>query len=171
MDDDSCYVEEVAFNNGCSLKVGQGDIVVFVGPNNAGKSQAIKDIYALVETDKAAGVVVKSVKYHVGDFEKILARIAANSKAVLSGGQRLYLGLGYSLYDYTINPNYHKSGLGDLRSVFFDFIGTVERLQECVSREQKGYDESAKYPLQKIPEDVVFARRLTETFHDAFRTI
>lgn len=168
MYDDSCYVEEVTFNNGCSLKVGQGDIVVFVGPNNAGKSQAIKDIYALVETDKAVGVVVKSVRCHVAEFDNIRTHIASNSKAELSGGQRRYLGLGYALYDYTIDKRYHAFGLGDLRSVYFDFIGTVERLQECRSREQKEQDECAKCPLQKIPEDSVFASRLNETFRDAF---
>lgn len=166
--DDRCYVEEVTFNNGYSLKIGQGDIVVFVGPNNAGKSQSIKDIYALVETNKAMGVVVKSVKCHVGDYDKMQARIVANSKTTLNSGHRIYSGLGYALIDYTIDKNYHSDGLGNLRPVYFDFIGTIERLQECQSREQKEQNESAKYPIQKIPDDLAFANRLAESFRNAF---
>lgn len=38
------YVEKLLFNNGESLAIGKGDIVVFVGPNNVGKSQLLKDI-------------------------------------------------------------------------------------------------------------------------------
>ena len=38
------YISRLQFNNGESLDVKQDDIVVFVGPNNAGKSQSLKDI-------------------------------------------------------------------------------------------------------------------------------
>ena len=38
------YISRLQFNNGESLDVKQDDVVVFVGPNNAGKSQSLKDI-------------------------------------------------------------------------------------------------------------------------------
>ena len=41
------YVSQIIFNNGKSLTTSSSDIVVFVGPNNAGKSQTLKDIYQL----------------------------------------------------------------------------------------------------------------------------
>ena len=41
------YISKVAFNNGQSIDINKNDIVIFVGPNNVGKSQALKDIYAL----------------------------------------------------------------------------------------------------------------------------
>lgn len=43
------YISQIQFNNGKLLDISENDIVVFVGPNNAGKSQALKDIYALSE--------------------------------------------------------------------------------------------------------------------------
>ena len=39
------YISRLEFNTGESLDVKKNDIVVFVGPNNAGKSQSLKDIY------------------------------------------------------------------------------------------------------------------------------
>lgn len=168
MEDDKCYIEQITFNNGQTIDIGQRDIVIFVGPNNAGKSQSIKDIYALAESDKAQTVVVKSVKCHIGDFGKILERIKSVSKVSILGGRRVYRGMGYSVHDYTIAEGYHKSGLSDLRPIYFDFIGTVERLQECISREQKDAESSAEYPIQKIPEDSNFAKRLSDAFQEAF---
>ena len=41
------YIEKIVFSNGDALSVEKGDIVIFVGPNNVGKSQALKDIYDL----------------------------------------------------------------------------------------------------------------------------
>ncbi len=40
------YISEITFNNGEKLSIRDNDIVLFVGPNNAGKSQALNDIYA-----------------------------------------------------------------------------------------------------------------------------
>ncbi len=39
------YISKIVFNNGSDIDLQPNDIVVFVGPNNAGKSQSLKDIY------------------------------------------------------------------------------------------------------------------------------
>lgn len=36
------YISRITFNNGESLDISRDDIVIFVGPNNAGKSQSQK---------------------------------------------------------------------------------------------------------------------------------
>ena len=46
------YISKITFNNGNELEVKENDIVIFVGPNNAGKSQSLKDVYELCETKK-----------------------------------------------------------------------------------------------------------------------
>lgn len=43
------HISQLTLNNGDSLEIAKNDIVVFVGPNNAGKSQSLKDIYTLSE--------------------------------------------------------------------------------------------------------------------------
>ena len=43
------YISKVQFKNGETIDLLQNDIVVFVGPNNAGKSQCLRDIYSLAE--------------------------------------------------------------------------------------------------------------------------
>lgn len=39
------YVSEITFNNGRKLEIKRNDIIIFVGPNNVGKSQSLRDIY------------------------------------------------------------------------------------------------------------------------------
>ena len=41
------YISELTFNNGQKVNIAPNDIIVFVGPNNAGKSQSLKDINEL----------------------------------------------------------------------------------------------------------------------------
>ena len=54
------FIEKLIFNNGTTLQVGKGDIIVFVGPNNVGKSQVLKDIHNLTGND-INSIVVKEV--------------------------------------------------------------------------------------------------------------
>lgn len=51
------YISKVVFNNGQSIDINKNDIVIFVGPNNVGKSQSLKDIYELCESEKPSIVV------------------------------------------------------------------------------------------------------------------
>ena len=44
--DPGIYASEIEFNDGSKVSdIGKNDIVVFVGANNVGKSQTLKDIY------------------------------------------------------------------------------------------------------------------------------
>lgn len=53
------YISQIRLNTGNVISLNPDSILVFVGPNNAGKSQAIRDIYDMV-SDNPQGVVVKS---------------------------------------------------------------------------------------------------------------
>ena len=41
------YISEITCGDGTQISINANDIIVFVGPNNSGKSQALKDIYTL----------------------------------------------------------------------------------------------------------------------------
>lgn len=43
------YISKLFLNNGKEIDISKNDIVIFVGPNNAGKSQTLKDIYEICE--------------------------------------------------------------------------------------------------------------------------
>ena len=63
------YVESLIFNNGESININKDDIVVFVGPNNVGKSQSLKDIYACI-TNQKYKKVIKDVSLTLQKFSQ-----------------------------------------------------------------------------------------------------
>ena len=55
------HIVKIKFNTGKKLVVNKNDIVVFVGPNNTGKSQSLSDIYKL-SYNKAPTVVGSDIE-------------------------------------------------------------------------------------------------------------
>lgn len=55
------YISKITFNNGKDVDINKNDIIIFVGPNNAGKSQSLKDIYAL-SAETAQTTVISNIK-------------------------------------------------------------------------------------------------------------
>lgn len=72
-------VKGITFNDGTSIEVEKNDIIVFVGPNNAGKSQALKDIYNLVGHENK-GVVITHVNAEKGNVEDLIDFLERNAQ-------------------------------------------------------------------------------------------
>lgn len=69
------YISKLIFNNGESLDVNENDIILFVGPNNAGKSQSLNDIYTKCgEETKTVVVTDIQIKKGEGSLLPILNR-------------------------------------------------------------------------------------------------
>ena len=56
-------IKSLTFNDQTTIALNDNDIVVFVGPNNVGKSQSLHDIYNLLSENN--GIVVKSIEKHI----------------------------------------------------------------------------------------------------------
>ncbi len=96
------YISKLQFNNGESLDVKQDDIVVFVGPNNAGKSQSLKDIYTLSK-EKMPTIVVSDIVItkQAGSLAPILKNI---SGGIEQGSYITYPVLGHNINIGKIPP-------------------------------------------------------------------
>jgi ABC-type branched-subunit amino acid transport system ATPase component len=60
------YISKLFFNNGESLDLKENDIVLFVGPNNAGKSQSLNDIYTKCQNEQNT-IVVSGINIEKGE--------------------------------------------------------------------------------------------------------
>ena len=70
------YISQIQFNNGQLLDIAANDIVIFVGPNNAGKSQSLKDIFNQSVNDTEVKKIILCVSdisddYAVTDWSSI----------------------------------------------------------------------------------------------------
>lgn len=89
------YISRLEFNTGESLDVKQNDIVVFVGPNNAGKSQSLKDIYTL-SSKKISTIVVSDIEITKSE-ESLLPLLQSLSSGNDQGSYTNYSVLGHGI--------------------------------------------------------------------------
>ena len=83
-------IKSLTFNDGTELHL--GNITVLVGPNNSGKSRALKDTVALSTDKSAAGVVVsQTVLDGPSDWPSLVESIP--SAELVAGGYKLSLSL------------------------------------------------------------------------------
>jgi len=124
------YVSQIIFNNGKSLTTSSSDIVVFVGPNNAGKSQTLKDIYQLCGGLSNDSIVVSELnitKEHTSIkpyLEKYL-NISGDSS------NKYYNGLGFSIYGGNISSWISEKTFGQFREFLVGYLTTLNRLTIC----------------------------------------
>ena len=89
-------VSKLILNNGENLDLNPNDIVVFVGPNNAGKSQALRDIYHSFERNPHT-VVVNDIGIEKCTYEEFEKEFKSNS--FFQESNRNYCGLDYSAHE------------------------------------------------------------------------
>lgn len=162
------FVSSITFNNGVTLDVEKNSIVVFVGPNNVGKSQALKDIYALSERGQN-GVVVSGVeitKSGASLFE-LLDSISTGQK---DGEYTNYKVLGnrITLFDslvkgFPISPYY-----GPLRSLFMVELSTAARLSICAPPQSITRDAPKTHPIHYAAFEPEHRKWLADSFKKAF---
>lgn len=89
------YISELEFNTGEKVQINRNDIVVFVGPNNAGKSQSLKDIYTLTGK-KLPSVVISNVKITKSNlpFKSLLDSVSVGKK---QGSYTTYSVMGHNI--------------------------------------------------------------------------
>lgn len=162
------YISQVQFKNGESIELLQNDIVVFVGPNNAGKSQCLRDIYALAE-GKQNGIVVSDITITKYDapLEPLLNAIAQPQK---SGSGNIYDVLNYRIGFYSNTEQNFKTSkkFGDLAKVFMTQLDTSARLTICNAVGSITRSDPKQHPIHYAAYDSKYRKWLSDNFKKAF---
>ena len=159
------FISKITFNDSSSFDINENDIVVFVGPNNAGKSQALKDIYSLSDFP-VNGLVISGLDiagYSKPEMESFLKAISTRSQNSFS-----YEGFGYSINDTNIGAARISKALGCFRNIFVSFLGTEDRLSICKPPNSINRNSPAKHPIHIIARDPECRKRISSYFRKAF---
>ena len=167
------YISQITFNNGqTTVDINSDDIVVFVGPNNAGKSQALKDIYKL-SGNGVDGVVISNIKI-IKYKQSLDTFLSEKTKKLRSDNTWRYynfLGNEYSVDDGTDDEfqnrflNYDR-----FRDLFVVNLDTESRLQICKPPQAVNRKEPWTHPIHYIAFDKQYYKWVTEKFRKAFGT-
>ena len=162
------YISQLKFNNGQELDIKADDIVVFVGPNNTGKSQSLKDIYALSE-EKVPSVVIADISMHKFStpISTVLSAISTGSN---QGSYISYSVLGHNMvvWSHTDEDFPKKNHLGDYRDLFVANLDTSARLTICTPPKNIRRDQSKLHPIHYAAFDSKYRKWLSDSFKKAF---
>lgn len=163
----TCKVKKLYFNDGHDLDISSNDIVVFVGANNCGKSQSLKDInQAFVNPDN--NIVVKRIDYQIIGKEFFVDSLKQVSSFDTKNNQ--YEGFEYSIHSSWIRSLGENSfnGFNQLARFFVKQINTRDRLNQCDPVGVIDRDEPRRHPLHYLVNNAIIRKQIDQCFLEAF---
>lgn len=162
------FISQIQFNNGQNLNMSENDIVVFVGPNNAGKSQALKDIYAL--SDKKVPSVVISNLTITKSSAPISFLLSSVSKGIDQGQYKTFNVFGrlMNVWNNTDQTFPEIPFFDYFRDLFVANLDTSARLTICRATQNIRRDENKTHPIHYAAFDGKYRKWLSDNFKKAF---
>jgi predicted ATPase len=170
------WISSMTFNDGNIISFNKNDIIVIVGPNNAGKSVTLKEAIVLLRTNTANSKILSSITVEIeGTAEQLVETLTNNSQKYFQredGNQVHYRGLGYDLSEYQAKNNWTAAanGLGGKLCDYFAIsLSTEQRL--VASNPPINYNitqEAPKHPIHILQRDDQIEKLFDNAFHLAF---
>lgn len=160
-------ITELKFNSGKNLPINSNDIVIFVGPNNSGKSQSLRDIYKKVSEDLDS-VVIKDVSVQKGSLEELKKSLKESSK-ITESNNSTYSGYDYIVYNSQFSAYNNGSRLVDsFRPYLIDYLKTENRLQISTPPKAIDADDRKTHPIHYLVYDKEYQKTVSKYFKEAF---
>lgn len=162
------YVSSITFNNDVCFDVKPDDIVVFVGPNNAGKSQSLLDIFRLAVSQRQTVVIsrIEVIKY-AGKLSSLLEQISEGVK-IRDHTNFNYLNWNWDINEYTENYFQSKSDYYGFRELFIAKLDTAARLNICSPPQIINRTANKQNPIHFAAFDSKYRVWLSDKFKQAF---
>lgn len=166
------YVQSLTFNDGTTLPVNKNDIVVFVGPNNVGKSQALKDVECLAKT-ATPGIIVPTVAFSGFSQNGTIDGISLWLEKTIPHwegfrGQHVYAGLDFMISTDVACQPFMKNGPWELAKVFVCSIKTDSRLSVSTPPEIMDIVKQPKHPIHVLQQNAGIRNKVSKYFKLAF---
>lgn len=162
-----CRIKKLIFNDGTEMEVSPNDIIIFVGANNCGKSQSLKDINKAF-VDPSLNILVKQIEYKIDGidkFEQTLKKISSFNKQNSN-----FSGYGYSIHTSWFGHLTTNSfgGLDQLARFFVKQLDTRDRLYQCDPVGVIDRDEPKGHPLHYLATIPELRKKINKSFYEAF---
>jgi hypothetical protein len=164
----SVTIESMEFSDGTVIELQPNDIVLFVGPNNAGKSLALRDIQEHIGLATKRKVVSSAKLRRSGTIEEYRAFVRSVSRLHGDSRNQHYMG-----YGFTVPANYvdHAwvTDLAHVRSLFCLRIPTETRITASNAAPAIAVlDQPSSHPIHILFIDDRIEKRMSGYFRQAF---
>lgn len=162
------YISKIHFNDGTSVDIIQNGIIIFVGPNNAGKSQSLKDIYEL--SSKKVPTTVVSEVFITKNTTHITKLLDSISPKQPQGQYTSYnvLGQNFNYWEYTDDQFSTSPYFDDFRDLFVANLDTAARLTICDAPSSIARNSPKQHPIHYAAFDSKYRKWLSDNFKKAF---
>lgn len=126
----SVTIQKIKFNDGTEIELASDDIVVFVGPNNVGKSRALKDIRSdIIEADFKK-IIIDEIQYKTSNFNEVSMKRYFNDNYFTSQNG------SYEIVIDNCSYGFHNSNFENVKDdsryfykALFNYLSTENRLE------------------------------------------
>lgn len=166
------WISDVTFSDDRTLQLGPKDVLVIVGPNNAGKSAALRALRDKVANPAQDSPVVKSLTIAregtSADVEAWLHSFAQQQNP--SGGNPAYFAYGAGVHRSALGQwNIPAHSLGSLTRFFVHLLSAEERLTGANPAASIAVTrEPSVHPIHFLYRDDALDARLSAAFRKAF---
>lgn len=161
--------ETIKFSDGTELRLSEDDIVVFVGPNNAGKSAALRELEAWVARSTPGVVIQGATMRKVGTQADLKAFL--ESKALKSGDSAnlTYGGIGYNIHHSHLHFFEQPSDRHPVAPFFAKRLTTEGRIQDSNAAPNIAlFQAPPSHPIHILLMNPELAKEISNKFRHAF---
>lgn len=161
--------EEITFSDGTILTFDDDDIIVFVGPNNAGKSAALRELEAWVARSNA-GLVIKNAKMRkVGTTDDLRQYLDAKAQKSGDAINLQYGGIGYNIHHTHLRYFDSPTDRHPVAPFFAKRITTEGRIQDANAAPALALFQSPPtHPIHILLMDPELSKDISGKFQHAF---
>ena len=162
-------VSEIEFNDGSKvIDIGKNDIVVFVGANNVGKSQTLKDIYSELGDEPVS--ILKNLKAVIkGQAEDVVSLIKDIGTCAEKSNKQFYIfdqNIGIDLIPYYMRSDCDQHE--PFRNLFVCNLDTERRLSICRPAKMITRNAIKTHPIHYLAFDSSIREKFSKYFNMAF---
>ena len=163
------FFKEITFSDSTALTLDEDDIVVFVGPNNAGKSAALRELDSWIARPRP-GLVIKEAKTtQEGTQEELRAYLEANAQKSGDIENRQYGGIGYNIHHTTLKHFDNPVDRQPVARFFAKQLTTESRITD--SNAAPGialFQDPPNHPIHLLLMDQTLTNDISDKFKHAF---
>ena len=158
----------LVFSDGSLVEVDPSDVLVFVGPNNAGKSLALRELQTSIGTNQKGIVITQTQTMHSGTAEDFVEYIRRHGKIERRRGSFRVRIPGASINADRVEDLWPGS-VGSMVQLFCASMQTETRIRDSDPAPAFApLDEVPSHPIQLLYADEALERRISRYFYRAF---
>ena len=168
--DPAVTIESITFSDGTTISLEPTDVVVLVGPNNTGKSVALRELEGNIQNSFRGTVITETKFQRTGTLKELLAYLTHHTKEDIRQGYRMRIGYQVSILEDHIDSYWSRNdGIHDLSRFFCKRLQTEPRIKDSDPAPAISVlADSASHPIQLLYSDDELEGRINGYFRQAF---